>query len=38
MKRRTKTEEIIRILRTSEVMRVDDICREYGVSAPEYHR
>ena len=37
-KGRTKTEEIIRILRASEGMRVDDICREYGISAPTYHR
>ncbi len=37
-KGRTKTEEIIRILRASEGMRVDDICLEYGVSSPTYHR
>lgn len=25
-------------LRSSEGMKVDDICREHGISAPTYHR
>ncbi|MGE9294061.1 MAG: transposase [Puniceicoccales bacterium] len=39
MKRgRRSTEEIIRILRASEGLNVEDACREHGISPATYHR
>jgi len=37
-KLRRKTEEIIRILRDSEGLSVDQACRKHGISQPTYHR
>jgi len=37
-KLRRKTEEIIRILRDSEGLSVDEACRKHGISQPTYHR
>ena len=37
-KGRRKTEEIIRILRDSEGLSVDEACRKHGISQPTYHR
>jgi len=37
-KGRRSTEQIIRILRASEGMKVEDACREYGMSAQTYYR
>ena len=37
-KTRRTTEQIIRILRESEELSVDEACRKHGISAPTYHR
>lgn len=37
-KTRRSTEEIIRILRESEGLKVEEACRIHGISQPTYHR
>ena len=37
-KTRRTTEQIIRILRDSEGLSVDEACRKHQISAPTYHR
>lgn len=37
-KTRKTTEQIIRILRDSEGLSVDEACRKHQISAPTYHR
>lgn len=37
-KTRRTTEQIIRILRDSEGLSVDEACRRHEISAPTYHR
>jgi putative transposase len=37
-KTRRTTEQIIRILRESEGLSVDEACRKHEISAPTYHR
>ena len=37
-KTRRTTEQIIRILRDSEGLSVDEACRKHEISAPPYHR
>ena len=37
-KTRKTTEQIIRILRDSEGLSVDEACRKHEISAPTYHR
>jgi len=37
-KGRRSTEQIIRILRESEGLSVDEACRKHGISQPTYHR
>ncbi len=37
-KSRRTTEQIFRILRDREGLRLDEACRRHGISAPTYHR
>lgn len=37
-KGRRSTEQIIRILRESEGLSVDEACRQHGISQPTFHR
>lgn len=37
-KGRRSTEQIIRILRESEGLSVDEACRKHGISQPTFHR